>query len=558
MTAPTTAASERRGRGRSLGALSLAALLLSACTSSSAPTDTPSTTGDVASEASAYDALALGEAEAQLRSVSADVEGQLVTLSGLEKALGGPDRATQAYTAMTTAMVGRVTRFRATSGYAGKFGGRARTADTPSLGGMIFAGWMVGQMSAEGVVTATNDLKPGDPPAHDAKVDDRGADKSTLNLDGMLGTATMDWSVETTANGVTGKVRVKVEINPCPDASGTFTAKVSMATSATAAGGAGTSTTTDISITGHVDDDAKLAGYDTTSHTQAPEAGSSGSTAADVTDINSWSGGKVVSANRTYGSTSGATTPKFSQEWAQMGALTEMMFTKSVLQGAQKGWESGRCVTLSPTTSPAKRSGLDPSATVTISAAPRSKIDGGQVGGTVTATLTGQTSVDPAGSKLPADARFTYVAPGEKDKSASVALEARSKRGVARATVDLDTKPGAYDVTGSIPSVPSGTRFTGTICKVDKPFTVSTSGDMVGTASFTPKSETGGTVTFTGKVGNAPLGMSGRGTYTIQAPKDVGTGTLVLQWKITIHIPVVGDQSRTGPATLTLTPKATC
>ena len=65
-------------------------------------------------------------------------------------------------------------------------------------------------------------------------------------------------------------------------------------------------------------------------------------------------------------------------------------------------------------------------------------------------------------------------------------------------------------------------------------------------------------MTFTGKVGNALLGMSGRGTYTIQAPTDAGTGTLVLQWKITIHIPVVGDQSRTGPAALTLTSKATC
>jgi len=176
----------------------------------------------------------------------------------------------------------------------------------------------------------------------------------------------------------------------------------------------------------------------------------------------------------------------------------------------------------------------------------------------VTATLSGDTSVDPSGSKVKADATFTYVAPGEKDKSASVALEARSKRGVAKASVDLDTKPGSYKVTGTMPSAPSGTTFTGTICKVDKPFTVDTAGDMIGTASFTPKSATAGTVTFKGKVGNAPLAMAGTGTFTLEAPQGSGTDTLSISWKLTIKIPYLGDQTRSGRATLTLTPTSSC
>jgi hypothetical protein len=248
----------------------------------------------------------------------------------------------------------------------------------------------------------------------------------------------------------------------------------------------------------------------------------------------------------------------FSQQWANFGMLTQLMFTSKLLAGAKKAYESGRCVALVPTTSPDKRTGLEPSTTVTITAPPRSKIDGAPAGGTVTATLTGDTSVDPAGSKVKADATFTYVAPGEREKTASVALEARSKRGVAKASVDLDTKSGSYEVTGTMASAPSGTTFTGTICGPEKPFTVQTTGDMVGTASFVPKGATAGTVTFKGKVGNAPLAMVGNGSYTLTPPAGSGTGTLAITWKLTIKIPYVGDQTRSGPATLTLTPTARC
>jgi len=87
---------------------------------------------------------------------------------------------------------------------------------------------------------------------------------------------------------------------------------------------------------------------------------------------------------------------------------------------------------------------------------------------------------------------------------------------------------------------------------------VDTAGDVIGTASFTPKSAIAGTVTFKGKVGNAPLAMAGTGTYTLEAPQGSGTGTLSITWKLTIKIPYVGDQTRRGPATLTLTPTSSC
>jgi hypothetical protein len=313
-----------------------------------------------------------------------------------------------------------------------------------------------------------------------------------------------------------------------------------------------------MTIAGHVDDDAKLVGHEVTTRSQAAEFGGGANKYVDVTDSVVWAGSKITSYGRTIGRTAGSATQDYAVGQASLGLMVQTLVTDRVLTAAQKGWESGRCVSLVPTTSPDKRSGLEPSSTVTINAPPRSKIDGGPVGGTVTATLTGDTSVDPSGSKVKADATFTYVAPSEKDKSASVALEARSKRGVAKASVDFDTKPGSYEVSGTMPSVPAGTTFTGTICKADKPFTVQTTGDMIGTASFTPKNATAGSVRFTGKVANAPLAMVGSGTYTLTPPQGSGTGMLAITWKLTIKIPYVGDQTRSGPATLTLTPRSSC
>jgi len=538
-----------------------AALLLTACSSagsSGSPSEAASATGDLATQATAYAALSPTEQETRLRQQTADLERQLVTLSGLEKQLGGPAKATAAYTAMTTALVSRVTQFRDT-GYLGKFGALVRTGDTPSIGGMIFAGWMLTAMSPDALVSATNDLKPGEVREPESKNGDQGVNKSDVSIGGTLDSASLDWTVGTSANGVDGKVRVQTTIKPCPDATGTFTAKASMSASATSGGGrVGSNVTIDIEITGHLDDDAALVGYEVTTRNQAAEFGSGDNKYIDVTDTASWSGGKLTGFDRTIGRTAGSATQSYATGQAYLGMMIQTMVTDRVLKAAKQGYESGRCVALVPTTSPDKRSGLEPSSTVTITAPPRSKIDGAPAGGTVTATLTGDTSVDPSGSKVKADATFTYVAPGEKDKSASVALEARSKRGVAKATVDLDTKPGSYKVTGSIPSAPSGTTFTGTICKADKPFTVQTSGDMVGTASFSPKNATGGKVTFKGKVGNAPLAMVGNGTYTLEPPKDGGTGLLTLTWKLTIKIPIVGDQTRSGTAPLTLTPISSC
>lgn len=416
------------------------ALSLSVCSTADSDTAAPAVSGDteLAADAERFAALEPEEEAAQLRTVSAALERELATLSGLEEQLGGKARSDAAYTAMTTAMIARAAQLHATTGHL-RFGARPRTEDAPSLGGMLFAGWLVSSLGAG--VGSSNDAKPGEPLiGPEPQVDESGPTKSRIELKRNLETATLDMSLETTAQGVTGKVRSKMTINPCPTVDGTFTAKAEITASATSGGGrAGASSAVTIEITGHVDEDAHLMGYEAITNNQAAKFGDSTRPFVDVTDRSSWSGDKPTRYDRTVNRTGGNSTAEFGQQWAEMGTLTQLMIGGKMIEAAQQGWESGRCVTLEPTTDPAKRTALKPSASVSITAPPRSRIDGSKVGGSVTATLTGDSSVEPAGTKVPADATFTYIAPGEKDKRAGVALEARSKRGVGKATLDFDT-----------------------------------------------------------------------------------------------------------------------
>lgn len=506
----------------------------------------PVATNDLAAEVSALQALPPEEQESQLRTQSADVEGQMLALSGLQEELGGPEQAQVAYSAMTTALVRRTTQSRGTSGLMGRFGAAVGLAEPPSLGGMIFAGWMIGALAAEGIVSSTNDAKPGAEPVRDVRNDNGGSSASSVVHEASLESTSIDATVETTAGGVTGTLRFKMTINPCPDAAGVFTAKASMTTSATTGGGrTGSNSSVDIALTGRVDDDARLAGYDITTTSQAAEFGSGNNVWAEVTDTISFAGGEVTGASRTFGRSAGNVPEGFGAQWANLGQLFALMVSNQMLSAAQKGWESGRCVALDPTTDPGKRTGLAPGASVTILAAPRSKVDGRPTGGTVTATLAGGTSVDPAGSKVSADARFAYLAPGERDKSATVSLEARSRRGVAKATIDFDTRPPAYTASGQ-----DEVTFSGTVASITAPFTVD--GTFPGgraTFRFDGASEDGGTLRIAG--GGSGARLTGRGTYTVSEGEN---GVLFLDVRARACVDVSGV-CRSATHRITLTPQ---
>lgn len=539
-------ADDTRLRDRVLAPVLVLILLLVGCSSGSeSEPGGPVAPDDLAAEVSAIQALAPEEQESQLRSLSAEVEGQMLALSGLEAELGGPEQAQAAYSAMTAALVERTTQLRDAPGLMGRFGAAVGLAEPPSLGGMIFAGWMVGALAPEGMVTSTNDAKPGAEPQRDVQKNDDGPTKSSAVREISLESTSVEYTVETTAQGVTGTLRFKITVNPCPDPSGEFTAKASMTASATTGGGrTGSNSTVDIELTGRVDDDARLAGYDYTTTSQAAEFGSGNNIWAEVTDTISFVGGEVTGASRAFGRSAGNVPEGFAAQWADLGRLFAMMLTQKMVAAAQQGWESGRCVALDPQVSAGPK-GLQPGASVTVTAAPRSKVDGGKVGGTVTATLAaGEAGVSPASA--PADATFTYTAPDQRDKSGTVALEARSRRGVAKASIDFDTRQPAYTASGQ-----DEVTFSGTVASITAPFTVD--GTFPGgraTFRFDGASENGGKLRITGGGSGARI-TNGRGTYKVVQGDD---GILFLDVRARSCVDVSGV-CRSATHRITLTPQ---
>jgi hypothetical protein len=130
------------------------------------------------------------------------------------------------------------------------------------------------------------------------------------------------------------------------------------------------------------------------------------------------------------------------QKLLQATELLQTLMAEVMLRGMTGGspWESGRCIDLKVTSDPAKRKGVRPSTAFDLEAKPRAKEGGATVGGTVTATLNGGASLQPASGKVEVDAKYGYTGPEKKDESASISFESRSKRGVGKATLEFDTK----------------------------------------------------------------------------------------------------------------------
>jgi hypothetical protein len=534
---------------------------LSSCSSADTPPTSAggSTAGDQLAALRTFAALPPADQEAQLASISASMDRQLLTMSGLEEELGGAAKADAAYAALS-AVARQFGQNLVDQPDFGKFGAFVPSEDAPTQGGMMFGNFMMGALMQDAAVNAAKDVKAGSktaPQSEDLPKPPSGG-KGAIELEGDMAKSSLGVGGEFTVDGITGKLKTVITVAPCPDPKGQFTSTTTMTASVTSAkGSTGSNLTIEMSIKGQVDDDAQLVSYDVDTRTQSAQFASSKGQFVDQTV--GWTvGGKDFSNFRgQVNRTGGKVAPGFAEDQAKWSTFTAMMLQDKAVEAAKKGWQSGRCVTLEPTTSPGKRKGLKPSASVTITAPPRSKVDGGPVGGTVTGKLNGDSSLSPAGSKVPADATFTYVAPGEKDKTATVSLEARSKRGVAKAEVEFDTKQKGYDLKGSIATAPGGTSVNGQTCDVTKSFTAETTGDMLGTITFTPTSDVAGTLSYTGRVFNAPFKLTGSGKYTVNVPPGADTGTLDWKWSVTLSTPL-GSRTNGGKVSVPMTPATGC
>jgi hypothetical protein len=514
----------------------------------STPPAVTSSSADELAVLQQFAALPAAEQQAQLQALTESMDRELMTMSGLEEELGGAAKADAAYAALS-AQVRLFAQGIVDTPDFGRFGASVAAEDAPTMGGMMFGNFMVGGLIQDAAVDVAKDVAPGTSkgPESEGLGNAPSGGKGSLSAEGDLAKSSLGVEGEFTVDGITGKLKTVVTVSPCPDAKGQFTSKTTMTASVTSAkGSTGSNLTIEMEIKGQVDDDAQLVSYDTDTRTQSAKFENGKGQYVDQTvgwtvAGKDWSNyrGKV---NRTGGNA----TQEFAVDQGKWSTFTAMMMQDKAVEAAKKGWQSGRCVKLEPTTQPGKRTGLKPSASLTITAAPRSKIDGGPVGGTVTAQLNGDTSVDPAGSKVKADASFAYVGPGEKDKSATVALEARSKRGVAKADVVFDTKSKGYVASGG----GTGMSVSGSVPDLAAPFTLQGQGTGF-TVSFdyVPTSADGrsGTLTYSGSGGGVT--MKGTGTYSI-----VGDEGGVLTMTVNNQGCATPGGCRSNVETITLTP----
>jgi hypothetical protein len=519
--------------------------------------DAEATVDPSGEEAGLDDALALAEAEAMwamepatrdalMAQLGAELELDVAERSGLAEALGGREAAAAALAQAWAPLVSTVTEALGAEQPPIAIASLVAVAvatETPSIGEGMFGGYMLVALGAEGIVSASNDLQDGRPER--GPVD--GHPEMTVDVSPERAQIAIDATHE--HDGLKTVLKTALTVAPCPSPDGAFEASATIDVSATK-GSQGQNGTLDVKIIGHVNDDARLASSDMEYRMQWAKFGDASGQYVDVSGTRK---------DATLRRTGGAATPKLAYDAAVFGAVIANLVRHFVEEAAQHGWESGRCVRLDAVPSAGPRD-LQPGQAVSLTAAPRSKIDGAAVGGSVTAGLTaGGATVTPSATKVAADASFTYVASEQAGKSGTVTLEARSKRGVAKATLELTTAAGrSYEISGSVPSEPKGIRLSGHACSLDAPFAVKTKGDILGGVTFRPSSEAAGKWSYKGKVFNAPFKVVGSGSYSADLSDDRASGTVDLEFELTIKIPVVGDQTRTRSLSLTLTGAPPC
>jgi len=509
--------------------LALGAVILTGCSGAGdAPSEQPAA---VIAEARA---LTPAEIEAKAGEISQNdyrMLRSLMAAGGLDEELGG---AAQGDAALRQLMVDFRTQ---ALGYRAELPRIIKIADNdaPGLAGLgmsFFAGLMT-QGGIMSLLRNSSEAGSFDRDGFKASVDDRRVSTET----------TFEGKVD---GGLTGRITTKTAMNYCPGADGAVRVEMvsdSALTSRTSSAGANVKVTAN--LIWYVTDDAEF-GNQLELDIRVENAAFGGARGANgayvdyaqtMSSLDAAKNGGVFNRVSSRATADDRATAQAAAEFARSMVITLALQAKDVFQ-------SGKCVKLEVTSDPAKRTGAKPKTSFAILAKPRSKTDGTPTGGTVQATLSGAGALDPAGAKVPADAKFTYVA-GDKDTKGTVSFEARSKRGIGRETATFDTLSAGYRIVGG------GGEFRGegTTCDLAQPFEVRGNANIV--VKFAPADANGGSYTYTGNISGARL--SGKGTYKVQYEGDKAV-------RITASGPgsactPVGCFTNQGSETYTLTPQ---
>ena len=381
-------------------------------------------------------ALPEGEALVAVQDLSRRFELEAARVSGLQDAIGGEQATAAAIDGAWARVAEQVDAIdpNVPLAPADKPAGFAQReqlpAAPPSAATVGAVGVMMATMAmavlADPAVSSSNDFTP-----------DQYGERSDKGLSIAAGIEAVAMQIEFDGQeqGVSVKFKTSAVVHACPDSAGAFTIEA-MVDLRTSKGTAGQNITIDLKINGQVGDDARLVGTQTETRTQwADFGGAEAGQFIDYTSTKSSDDSSAFTVNR-FG---GTLTNSFVSMSVLLSTVYAMQVGDGLVAAAEKAWQSGRCVRLDANPS-AGPTGLEPGQTVTVLTAPRSKLDGTATGGAITALLSaGEKSIEPSSTPLAADAEFTYTAPDEEGKGGTVSFEARSKRGVGKATIDFST-----------------------------------------------------------------------------------------------------------------------
>ncbi len=340
------------------------------------------------------------------------------------------------------------------------------------------------------------------------------------------------------SEGLTGKVKIKIHIDACPDPQGKLTVTLNVDSQMGVAGkpGVGGTVHSEFKLERFLDDDAHLISDNGSTANMTLSAGGTQGGNSQSFDLHMGYGRESGSGYGDFGKEKGFSIfhmdeVRHAAELAEQSFQFQNLIAEMMLRGMgkQSPWESGRCVKLDVTSNPGKRKGIRPNTAFDIDAKPRAKADGAPTRGTVTATLSGGSALQPANGKVPADAKYQYAGPDKKEQVASIAFEARSKRGVGRATLDFDTKKGGYRIVGG----QNDFKANAIVCSIEGPFDIPSSSGIV--MHMSPSGDQGGSWTQSGSA--AGVSWSGGGNYTLALDAG-GNGTLRGSGTSTIKTPM--------------------
>ena len=510
--------------------IALASLALAACSpntdqsAASVPSGKPAVNSPVAAANAEFARLKAQGPDATAREIT-NIEypltRDLMKAGGLDAALGGEAKADAALQALFALYEHKSRALQAElptlfdKNVGGGGGNGTGSGGDAGWGGMAASSIAGGLQNAMGEQAWERAQDEGQSSGSHTETTTNGSSTVDWTQDGYTTTTTFEGSLP---EGLKGKVTTKVKAVACPDASGKIEVEFE-STSDLAAGNGSAQTKVSAKLIKHLDDDANLIDEDIDTEEHVEQTTGAG-THVDVSDILSTSrnqmGPTVNGRNRSASNDD----VELAQGLAKMGRFAAM----EALNTAKKAWESGKCVNLEVRSDPAKRTGAKPNTAYTLFAEPRAKSDGTPTRGTVKATLSGEHMLNPRDKKVPADAQFDYQNPEKKDQSATIDFEARSKRGVGKASLQFDTKQGGYriDISGVGTSTSGGACQVKpiTTCDITKPF----SGEFCGgTLTHTPTGDKGGTFEMHVSGGGGSFTQSG--SYTLSGPEEKITAT---------------------------------